>query len=343
MPAPIVALTREMLHNPATINLERKPAPAVGHHAGGLSGAAGAEVGAPAVALLKRGDMQRRARLHAHQAPRQPPRASTWSRHGVDARAHPRQPLAGAAHRGARRLQERQVPRAGGHRHRRARHRRRGARPRGELRRARRCPRTTSTAWAARRAPRRPARRSPSSRRRRRATCGAIERAIGKRLPRVTVPDFDYNASAEPSASRSRWPSASRRCAPPASRDGPAQPRKPSRATAPRDTAGLEARARLRRATAPLAPRTALRVPADLAGRVTRRQPTAARALRRRALVARRDTRAGGGAGGSDPAAPTTRRSPRLCQLRTCRLSAGPNRRLPAEGMARPSRRALSC
>ncbi|HEX7025434.1 MAG TPA: DEAD/DEAH box helicase [Gemmatimonadales bacterium] len=30
LPAPIVALTREMLHNPATINLERKSAPAVG-------------------------------------------------------------------------------------------------------------------------------------------------------------------------------------------------------------------------------------------------------------------------------------------------------------------------
>ena len=30
MPAPIISLTREMLHNPATINLERKAAPAVG-------------------------------------------------------------------------------------------------------------------------------------------------------------------------------------------------------------------------------------------------------------------------------------------------------------------------
>ncbi len=30
MPGPILALTREMLHNPATINLERQPAPAVG-------------------------------------------------------------------------------------------------------------------------------------------------------------------------------------------------------------------------------------------------------------------------------------------------------------------------
>src|SRR6266567_9474294 len=30
MPAPIIELTREMLHNPATINLERKSAPAIG-------------------------------------------------------------------------------------------------------------------------------------------------------------------------------------------------------------------------------------------------------------------------------------------------------------------------
>ena len=33
-----------------------------------------------------------------------------------------------------------------------------------------------------------------SWRRRRRRSCAAIERAIGKRLPRVTVPDFDYAA-----------------------------------------------------------------------------------------------------------------------------------------------------
>ena len=44
----------------------------------------------------------------------------------------------------------------------------------------------------ARRADRR--RRSRSSRRRRRASLRAIERAIGKRLPRVTLPDFDYQA-----------------------------------------------------------------------------------------------------------------------------------------------------
>ena len=37
MPPPIAQLTREMLKNPFTVNLERKAAPAVGHHAGGLS------------------------------------------------------------------------------------------------------------------------------------------------------------------------------------------------------------------------------------------------------------------------------------------------------------------
>ena len=48
--------------------------------------------------------------------------------------AHPRRPLPGAAAAGARRLQGRHLPGAGGHRHRRPRHRRGGDRPRGELR-----------------------------------------------------------------------------------------------------------------------------------------------------------------------------------------------------------------
>ena len=111
--------------------------------------------------------------------------------------ADSRQPVAGAADRGAGRVQERQVPGAGGDRHRRARHRRRGAGPRGQLRRAR----------GARglHPPRRPhgARRgdagdaftfvSPEEE----GELRAIERAIGKRLPRVTVPDFDYDAKPE--------------------------------------------------------------------------------------------------------------------------------------------------
>ena len=46
MPAPIVALTREMLQNPATINLERKSAPAVGITQAVYPVRAGAQVGA---------------------------------------------------------------------------------------------------------------------------------------------------------------------------------------------------------------------------------------------------------------------------------------------------------
>ncbi len=39
MPAPIAELAREMLHNPATINLERQRGAGHRHHAGGVSGA----------------------------------------------------------------------------------------------------------------------------------------------------------------------------------------------------------------------------------------------------------------------------------------------------------------
>ena len=113
-------------------------------------------------------------------------------------RADPRQPLAGAAHRGARRLQERasiavlvatdiaargiDVEALG--------HVVNFDVPHGR-------PTTTSTASAAPHAPRPRAMRSRSSRRKKRRTSRTIERAIGKRLPRVTVPDFDYNARPE--------------------------------------------------------------------------------------------------------------------------------------------------
>ena len=163
------------------------------HHAGGLPGAAGAEVGAAGRRCSQRGDMK-----EALVFTRTKHRANRLAEYLVQARhqgrAHPRQPIAGAAHRGARRLQERPVPRAGGHRHRRARHRRRGARPRRELRRA----------DGARRLhpPRRPHGARRGDRRRvhvrlaggGRRTCAPSSAAIGKRLPRVTVPDFDYTA-----------------------------------------------------------------------------------------------------------------------------------------------------
>ena len=46
MPPPIAELSREMLHNPATINLERRADAGDRHHAGGLPGAAAPEGGA---------------------------------------------------------------------------------------------------------------------------------------------------------------------------------------------------------------------------------------------------------------------------------------------------------
>src|SRR5258707_12042370 len=57
MPAPIVTLSREMLHNPATINLERKPAPAVGITQA-LYPVPQELKAALFLALLKRNDMQ---------------------------------------------------------------------------------------------------------------------------------------------------------------------------------------------------------------------------------------------------------------------------------------------
>ena len=97
----------EMLKNPVTINLERQAAPAVG-----ITQAVYPVPQELKPALLRRAAQARRdargARLHAHEAPRQPagraPRAARRQR-----RAHSRQPLAGAADRGARRLQEREV------------------------------------------------------------------------------------------------------------------------------------------------------------------------------------------------------------------------------------------
>ena len=91
MPAPIVELTREMLHNPATINIERKSAPAVGITQAVYPGVAGAEAAAARRAAEARRDAGR-ARLHAHEAPRQSPVRSISTRQGVACAAHPRQP-----------------------------------------------------------------------------------------------------------------------------------------------------------------------------------------------------------------------------------------------------------
>ncbi len=137
MPPPIAALAPEMLKNPATINLQRQAAPAIGHHAGGLSGAAGPEAGAAASQLLRAGP--RAARRSSSRAPSTARTASPSyllrSRH----RAR-RASTATARRRSAREalagFKAGKYPRAGGDRHRGARHRRRGARPRRQLRRA---------------------------------------------------------------------------------------------------------------------------------------------------------------------------------------------------------------
>ncbi len=73
MPPEIAALTGEMLRNPATIQRERQAAPAVGDHAGGLSGLAGAQAAAARGAAAA-GRREAGARLHADEAPRQPAR-----------------------------------------------------------------------------------------------------------------------------------------------------------------------------------------------------------------------------------------------------------------------------
>ena len=134
MPAPIVTLSAEMLHNAVTIAIERKSAPAVG-----ITQAVYPVSQELKSALLLAAARARRhegsAGVHAHEAPREPARrVPDPGRH--QRRPHSRQPVAGAADRRAGRVQERPHAGARGHRHRRARHRRRGAGPRRELRRA---------------------------------------------------------------------------------------------------------------------------------------------------------------------------------------------------------------
>ena len=79
MPAPIAALTREMLHDPATINLARQVGPRRRHHAGGVPGARRSSRRRCFLALLA----QRRdaARRSSSPAPSTAPTASpsTWS------------------------------------------------------------------------------------------------------------------------------------------------------------------------------------------------------------------------------------------------------------------------
>ena len=148
MPKEIVGLSREILHNPVTLEVGRKSAPAVGDHPGHVPGAPRAQVGAPG-----RADEARRIVEDAIVFTRTKHRANRVAdfleRQGISAAKHPRQPQPGPAHRGAGRLKQRDAQGARRHRHRGARHRRGGAGARRQLRRARRSPTTTCTASAA--------------------------------------------------------------------------------------------------------------------------------------------------------------------------------------------------
>ena len=209
MPAPIAELSREMLHDPVTINLERRSLPAVG-----ITQAVypvPQQLKAPLlVALLKGGQVRdalvftrtkhRADRLAKHLAPQQ-----------VDRGADSRQPIAGAANRSAGGVQERRyrvlvatdiaargidvtalghvinfdVP----------------GQPEDYIHRVGRTARAELTGSAFTLV-------SPEEE----GSLRDIEKAIGKRLPRVTVPDFDYQA--RPAASsRCRTRSASPRSA----------------------------------------------------------------------------------------------------------------------------------
>ena len=152
MPAPIAALAEDMLKNPVSINLQRQSAPAVGITQAVYPVAAGSEGGALRASCCER-EMLRQALVFTRTKHRANRLADHLVQHGIDAeRIHGNrsqtqrtQALAG--------FKSGDYPRAGGHRHRRARHRRRSAQPRGQLRRARRARRLHPPRRAHRRAP----------------------------------------------------------------------------------------------------------------------------------------------------------------------------------------------
>jgi hypothetical protein len=108
MPAPIAELSREMLKQPATINLERRSAPAVGiTHAvypvpQHLKPALLVMLLQSAPCTTRSSSLGPASRQPAGQAP---------GGAGAQSRAHSRQPVPGAADRSAGRLQERKIPR----------------------------------------------------------------------------------------------------------------------------------------------------------------------------------------------------------------------------------------
>ena len=192
MPPPIAALAAEMLRHPVTIQLQRHCGAGRRHHAGRLPGAAGAEAAARGAPADARHD-DAGADLHAHQAPRQPAGR-------VPGRAAASRPSASTA-TARRRSAPRRSPDSG------TAPIRCSSRPTSPpaastSRRSatsststcRWCRRTTSTASGARAAPRCTGEAFTFVSPQEESELKAIERVIGRRLPRVTVPDFDYAA-----------------------------------------------------------------------------------------------------------------------------------------------------
>ena len=136
MPPPIADLSREMLRDPAKINIERRSAPAVGITQA-LYPVPQHLKAALLVTLLNKREMHdalvftrtkhRADRLMKHLVAHG---LKAERIHGNRSQSQRTEALAG--------IQERQIPGARRHRHRGARHRRHGARPRRQLRRARR-------------------------------------------------------------------------------------------------------------------------------------------------------------------------------------------------------------
>ena len=194
MPAPIGTLAHEMLKNPVTLNLARKATPAVGITQAIYPGRAGSQDVAARRAAQARRD-EGSARLHAHEASRQPARrAARSSRRSTSARIHGNRSQAQrtealdgfksgryrvlvATDIAARGIDVEElghvvnfdVPLV----------------PEDYIHRVGRTARAEATGDAFTFV-------APDEE----ADLRAIEQAIGKRLPRVTVPDFDYTARA---------------------------------------------------------------------------------------------------------------------------------------------------
>ena len=199
MPPPIAALTRELLRDPATINLQRQSAPAVGITQAVYPVEQGLK-SALLVALLRSGEMQE-ALVFTRTKHRANRLADYLVAQGVSAeRIHGNRSQ--APDRGARRLQVRQVPvlvatdiaargidvEALGH----VVNFDVPAVPDDYIHRVGRTARAEATGDAFTFV-------SPEEQ----SDLQAIEKAIGKRLPRVTLPGFDYAARGDRSRSRS--------------------------------------------------------------------------------------------------------------------------------------------